>query len=238
MIGGNKSAESYEEESADASTSGVDIVLQNRLAWVDMDKKKYQKYIKAYVAKLVEKLTETKPDYVATFKKKAIPAVKRILDNFEEWDFYRGETDFEGANGMLCILGYREDQTTPYLLFFKDGLLEEKVVGFLFAWYERSTLKDFSRYYANDILSLNLEKIWKIVTSTAFWDSKGEPIHLLELDHGHSCIESWSRNHQRLTKLHKPIVQVQLVVLKKLTSADLSQMAQRKSCALLVISST
>lgn len=127
MIGGNKSAESYEEESADASTSGVDIVLQNRLAWVDMDKKKYQKYIKAYVAKLVEKLTETKPDYVATFKKKAIPAVKRILDNFEEWDFYRGETDFEGANGMLCILGYREDQTTPYLLFFKDGLLEEKV---------------------------------------------------------------------------------------------------------------
>lgn len=86
MIGGNKSAESYEEESADASTSGVDIVLQNRLAWVDMDKKKYQKYIKAYVAKLVEKLTETKPDYVATFKKKAIPAVKRILDNFEEWD--------------------------------------------------------------------------------------------------------------------------------------------------------
>lgn len=133
MIGGNKSAESFEEESADASTSGVDIVLQNRLAWVDMDKKKYQKYIKAYVAKLVEKLTETKPDYVATFKKKAIPAVKRILDNFEEWDFYRGETDFEGANGMLCILGYREDQTTPYLLFFKDGLLEEKVVGFLFA---------------------------------------------------------------------------------------------------------
>ena len=172
MIGGNKSAESFEEESADASTSGVDIVLQNRLAWVDMDKKKYQKYIKAYVAKLVEKLTETKPDYVATFKKKAIPAVKRILDNFEEWDFYRGETDFEGANGMLCILGYREDQTTPYLLFFKDGLLEEKVVGFLFAWYERSTLKDFSRYYANDILSLNLEKIWKIVISTAFWDSK------------------------------------------------------------------
>lgn len=60
----------------------------------------------------------------------------------------------------------------------------------------------------------------------------------LELDHGHSCIESWSRNHQRLTKLHKPIVQVQFVVLEKLMSTDLSQMAQRKSCDLLVISSS
>lgn len=109
MIGGNKFVEFYEEEFVDVFISGVDIVFQNRLVWVDMDKKKYQKYIKVYVVKFVEKFIEIKLDYVVIFKKKVILVVKRIFDNFDEWDFYRGEIDFEGVNGMFCILGYRED---------------------------------------------------------------------------------------------------------------------------------
>lgn len=131
MFGGNKSAEANDEDAEDTSVSGVNIVLQNRLAEVGVIKKKYQKYLKLYVRKLVDHLTKTKPDYVDTFKKKVQPAVKRILDSFDDWCFYRGETDIDYENveepeGMLCILGYREDGMTPYMLFFKDGLTEEK----------------------------------------------------------------------------------------------------------------
>lgn len=33
--------------------------------------------------------------------------------------------------GMVGLLDYREDGTTPYMLFFKDGLLAEKCVSVL-----------------------------------------------------------------------------------------------------------
>ena len=29
---------------------------------------------------------------------------------------------------MIALLNYREDSVTPYMLFWKDGLVEEKVV--------------------------------------------------------------------------------------------------------------
>lgn len=31
--------------------------------------------------------------------------------------------------GMLAMLDYREDDVTPFMLFFKDGLLAEKCVS-------------------------------------------------------------------------------------------------------------
>ena len=34
--------------------------------------------------------------------------------------------------GMCALMDFREDGTTPYMLFFKDGLEEEKVVCFYF----------------------------------------------------------------------------------------------------------
>ncbi len=39
--------------------------------------------------------------------------------------FYTGES--MDCDGMVITLNYREDGTTPYLSFWKDGLLEQKL---------------------------------------------------------------------------------------------------------------
>ena len=47
-----------------------------------------------------------------------------VLKSFDEWRFYVGER--MDPEGMVILMGYREDQTTPFFVFFKDGLEEEK----------------------------------------------------------------------------------------------------------------
>ena len=32
---------------------------------------------------------------------------------------------------MVALLNFREDGLTPYMLFFKDGIIEEKVVSLI-----------------------------------------------------------------------------------------------------------
>ena len=49
---------------------------------------------------------------------------KNVLSNFDEYRFYLSEN--MSPEGMVILQGYREDQTTPYFIFFKDGLEEEK----------------------------------------------------------------------------------------------------------------
>ncbi|CAH1261876.1 TPT1 [Branchiostoma lanceolatum] len=40
---------------------------------------------------------------------------------------YEVEGESKNKEGMVALLNYREDGTTPYMLFFKDGLEEEEV---------------------------------------------------------------------------------------------------------------
>ena len=47
-----------------------------------------------------------------------------MLDSFDDWRFYLSES--MSPEGMVVLMGYRDDQTTPYFVFFKDGLDEEK----------------------------------------------------------------------------------------------------------------
>ncbi|KAM0388238.1 hypothetical protein ACHAQC_009848 [Fusarium culmorum] len=49
----------------------------------------------------------------------------RILPNFDDWEFYIGES--MDVDGMIAIMGYREDGTTPYFMFWKDGFEEMRV---------------------------------------------------------------------------------------------------------------
>lgn len=135
VFGGNKSAEAPDDDDTEESAvSGCDIVLQNRLVeQVGVDKKGYQKYIKLYTAAVLNHLKEKRPDDAEKFKANAPKAVKRILSSIDDWQFFHGESDFdfdnkEKADGMLAIMGYRSDGRTPYMLFFKDGLYEEKAV--------------------------------------------------------------------------------------------------------------
>ena len=138
MFGGNKSAEDpQEDDCAAAGVTGCNIVIQNRLMeQVGVDKKGYKKYIKLYIAALVKRVEQERPAELASFKAKVSKAVARILESFDDWQFFHGEKDFdfdnkEKAEGMLAIMGYRDEYgKMPYMLFFKDGLEEEKAVSF------------------------------------------------------------------------------------------------------------
>jgi len=125
LIGGNAAVEGGDDEgTADTDTTGINIVIANRLQPTPFDKKSYQIYIKGYMVELKKRLTETKPNRVDAFMKGAQSRVKWILQNFDDLQFYTGEN--MNPEGMAVILGYREDGMTPYLCFFKDGLIEEK----------------------------------------------------------------------------------------------------------------
>ena len=78
--------------------------------------------------KIIEGLAKTNPERVDIFKAGAKAEVAKILSSFKDWDFFTGESNTDG--GMVALLNYREDGITPYMLFWKDGLVEEKVVGF------------------------------------------------------------------------------------------------------------
>jgi len=127
LIGGNASADGQNEDEgcADGDVSGINIVLANRLQPTPFDKKSYQIYIKGYMTELKKRLQESKPERVDAFMKGAQSRVKWILQKFDDLQFYTGEN--MNPEGMAVILDYREDGITPYLCFFKDGLLEEKV---------------------------------------------------------------------------------------------------------------
>lgn len=52
----------------------------------------------------------------------------QVLDKFKDVQFYHGEEDY-GRDGMVAILDYEEDGMTPFMLFFIDGVVEEKFVS-------------------------------------------------------------------------------------------------------------
>ena len=49
---------------------------------------------------------------------------KEMLKNFDNYRWYTGEK--MNPEAMVIASGYREDEITPYFIFFKDGLEEEK----------------------------------------------------------------------------------------------------------------
>lgn len=51
--------------------------------------------------------------------------VLRVLTNFGDYEFYTGES--MNPDGMIALLNYRENGTTPYFTFWKDGVKEVKV---------------------------------------------------------------------------------------------------------------
>ena len=77
--------------------------------------------------KILGRLEKSNPERATAFKSAAQPAIKKILETFKDWEFFQGES--QNDDGMIALLNYREDGVTPFMLFFKDGLIEEKVVS-------------------------------------------------------------------------------------------------------------
>ncbi|XP_029935990.1 translationally-controlled tumor protein homolog [Myripristis murdjan] len=124
VFGGNASAEEAVESVESTTVSGVDIILNHKLQQTGFTKESYKTYIKDYMKAVKEKLSEKNPDRVKPFMAGAPMEVKKILSNFKEYEFFIGES--MNPDGMVGLLGFREDGLTPYMVFFKDGLEIEK----------------------------------------------------------------------------------------------------------------
>nr|CCA62930.1 translationally controlled tumour protein [Fredericella sultana] len=111
----------------DATISGCNIVLANRLVKTSFTKKSFQVYVKDYMKSLKDQLTARKQSdqQIKDFQTAAQAFVKRVLAEFDNFDFYTGESS--NPEGMVALLNFREDGVTPFMLFFKHGLDAEKV---------------------------------------------------------------------------------------------------------------
>lgn len=124
LLGANASADEV-AEGLDASTvSGVDIVLNHKLQETCYNKKSYLVEIKAYTKAIKAYLEKNKPGRVDQFMKDAPAAVKSIVSKIDDLRFFTGES--MNSDGMVGLLDFREDGITPFMIFFKDGLVEEK----------------------------------------------------------------------------------------------------------------
>ena len=124
--GANASAEGEdgEEGADDQSYQVIDVVDSFRLESTRLEKKSFLTIIKGYMKTIKSNLEESNPDRIPAFEKGAQTYVKKILENFKDFDFYTG--DSMDPEGMIIPMGYREDGVTPYLVYWKDGLRAEK----------------------------------------------------------------------------------------------------------------
>ncbi|KAJ8350007.1 hypothetical protein SKAU_G00251370 [Synaphobranchus kaupii] len=123
-IGGNPSADQKEEILLPNTFSGVDIVMNHKLQKMDYTKQIYKDYIKDYMKAIKAKLEETNPDRVEAFMSGAKAEVVKLLPKLKNCQYFRGES--MNTDGMVVLLDYRDDGSTPYLIYFKDGLSMEK----------------------------------------------------------------------------------------------------------------
>ncbi|XP_060871193.1 translationally-controlled tumor protein homolog [Metopolophium dirhodum] len=129
LDGANPSAEEGCEGTEEAVESGVDVVLNHRLmeTYAFPDKKSFTLYLKEYMKRLVDKMTENGSTEVDVFKTNINKVMKDLLTRFKELQFFTGE-NMDIENGMVAMLEYRDigDDNVPVLMLFKHGLDEEK----------------------------------------------------------------------------------------------------------------
>ena len=96
-----------------------------RLQSTAFDKKSYLTYLKGYMKEVKKHLAEKNPERVEGFEKGAQTFAKKVVANFKDYEFFTGES--MNPDGMVVLLNYREDGTTPFLTFWKDGLKQVKI---------------------------------------------------------------------------------------------------------------
>ncbi|KAH6893548.1 microtubule/calcium-binding protein [Thelonectria olida] len=128
-IGANASAEEAEEGLEDTAKKENDIIYSFQLQeQPPLDKKAYKEHLGRYYKKVKAKLDENgaSAEEKAAFAKACKEVLEKVRANIKDYEFLIGESMDEG-NGMLVLLNYREDGVTPYVTYFKHGLVETKV---------------------------------------------------------------------------------------------------------------
>ena len=94
LAGANASAEEADEGTDEASTSGVDIVLNHQLVETGFGSKKdFTVYLKDYMKKVVKYLEDNnRSGEVDDFKKNINGVMKDLLGSFKDLQFFTGES--------------------------------------------------------------------------------------------------------------------------------------------------
>lgn len=126
-IGANASAEEPEEQLEEQSEKVIDIVHNFRLMKISHTKDSYKHHIRSYLKKVKQYLqaNNTPEEEISKFEQGAKISAQRFMSNIKDYDFYTSQA--LEAEGMVILLNYRDDGITPYLSFWKHGLIEEKV---------------------------------------------------------------------------------------------------------------
>ncbi|KAI9845602.1 MAG: hypothetical protein M1838_001686 [Thelocarpon superellum] len=90
-------------------------------------KQDYKVHIKSYMKKVKAALQSKGADEakVKAFETGAATYLKKILSNFDDYDFYTGKS--MDPDGMHVMINFREDGMTPYMTVWKHALTEMKV---------------------------------------------------------------------------------------------------------------
>ncbi|KAH8658842.1 translationally controlled tumor protein [Tricladium varicosporioides] len=125
--GANASAEEAEEAIEDGAVQVNNVVNSFRLQQTSFDKKQYLSHLKTYMKKVKEALKAkgAEESVITDFEKGAQAYAKKIVGGFKNYDFYIGES--MDPDGMVILMNYREDGTTPYVTIWKHGLVAEKI---------------------------------------------------------------------------------------------------------------
>lgn len=118
------SAEGGSEALEDETERVIDLIHGMRLTSTLFDKKQYKEYLKDYVQSIKKRLQEKDPERADLFAKNAAPYMKKVMDNFDDYDCYISE--HWNGTGWVVLMNFREDGVTPYFVFLKDGLKEDK----------------------------------------------------------------------------------------------------------------
>jgi len=128
LEGSNASAEEEAEGHDENSVSGIDVVLNHSLVETGFGKKKdFMTYLKEYMKKVIAHLEENdRKDEVADFKTNINTVVKELVGNFDDLQFFNGESMDPDAMVAMCQYKEVDGVERPVMMFFKHGLREEK----------------------------------------------------------------------------------------------------------------
>lgn len=124
-IGANPSAEDGDDDLEEGQEIVNNVVYSFRLQQTAFDKKSFLTYIKGYMKAIKKQLQETDPEAIPVFEKGASTYVKKVVSSFNDWEFFTGES--MNPDGMLVLLNYRENGTTPFVAIWKHGVIAEKI---------------------------------------------------------------------------------------------------------------
>jgi hypothetical protein len=112
------------EGTADGKERVINVVNQNRYTETGYDKKSFMAYIKGYMQKIKKHLEDTgKEDRVPAFQAGATTFVKKVIADFDDYQFFLTESQTD--DGMIVLAKWDGDDCIFY--YWMDGLKGERV---------------------------------------------------------------------------------------------------------------